>query len=132
MALRIPLKSESAQRWLNFRLLLGRTPFKGSPKSDHMIELLRQKGLRLTPSEISSIYWEQSEITDAMARRVETAFDLTAGWLDANHEYAFRTRADDRADIEAILSLPSDIRMAIRTLMRQLLVVRSSEVSANE
>ena len=114
------MQSTSSQRQLNFRILQGRTPFKGSPKSDHIVEFLKQHGLNVTPKQVSAIYWGESEIEDHMARKIENAFALPVGWLDSSHEYAFHMRVEDRADIEALLSLSAPVRQAVSALLRHL------------
>jgi hypothetical protein len=125
------MQSTSPQRHLNFRILQGRTPFKGSPKSDHIVELLKQHGLNVSPKQVSAIYWGESEIEDHMARKIESAFALPAGWLDSSHEYAFHTRVEDRADIEALLSLSAPVRQVVGALLHHLIDASSAGAKGN-
>ena len=104
-------------RHSNLRLLFGRTDFKGSPKSDHILAHLERHGTKLSAAKLSDLFWEKLEISDSLAAAIENAFSLPSGWMDQNNELIFQLSGSDLDDIQMLLAQNNELRSSFRTLL---------------
>lgn len=119
---------DKRRRTRNLRLLHGLTPFKGSPKSEHMVDQLCRAGASITKNLLSDIYWEKEDVPDSLVLCIEKAFRLPHGWLDGEHDYITETTQGDREDIARLLHLDLRGRKVISELLQLLSLVKQSAI----
>ena len=100
-------------RLRNLRLLHARPGGAGGPTSDFLVQFLRDHNVSITKTELSNIYWEQKSISDDLAKSIEKAFTLPAGWLSEDSDFFFSSLPREIATFRALVELPSSLRDAI-------------------
>jgi len=113
-------------RLSNLKLLLGKTEYQGSPKSDHLIAQLARHGLRLSAADVSEIFWEKQTINDDLAAAIETAFLLPPGWMDQSNSIIFSLNEQDLSDIRLLRAQKARVRESVRHLLSDIPIESST------
>ena len=107
-------------RLLNLRSLHARPGGSGGPTSDFLVHFLNEKGVAVSKSDLSEIYWKKRSIGDHLATGIERAFALPSGWLSEDHEFLYKLGPGEIGAFRALAALPDDVRSSILSLIAAL------------
>ena len=114
------LKPVETVRLRNFCELQSRTEGYGAPTAKHLAKVLSERGARVTPPQLTSIYQGETPISFEFASKIESALSLPQGWLSEDHEFVFRLTPSEIEIHTALAALPPKIKQAIASIVQHL------------
>ena len=114
------LTATEALRLKNLCALHARPEGYGAPTAVFLAEWLSERGASLTNKELSVIYKGERAISDPLAKSIEKAFKLPAGWLSSDHEFVYTLSPGELASHTKLAELTANIKQRIYALVDEL------------
>lgn len=107
-------------RLKNLCALHARPEGYGAPTAVFLAEWLTERGASITNRELSLIYKGERAISDHLAKSVERAFSLPAGWLSADHEFVYKLSPGELIAHSELAALPVNVKQRLFALVEEL------------
>lgn len=92
----------------------------GSPTAIFLADWLSERGATINNKELSLIYKGERTISDYLAKSIEKAFDLPAGWLSTDHEFVYKLSPEELLSHSKLTKLPQNIKQRLYALVDEL------------
>ena len=108
------------RRLFALKLLHGTTSEYIAPTSDSLVAKLRESNIDMSRSKLSNLYLKKTSIQESLARQIEDAMSVSAGWLSVDHKPYLSATPDDIDLLQNLLRLPVGSREALAVFLRSL------------